>query len=167
MTSDLSSIAINACYLGNKMIQCVAFSWEVTGSHQHWQTTLLLGPDESVQTGMLISGRERRLLIKSICGLLLMRSRGQLPGPMGDSFTSVCSCSTRGSDALFRLSWGLHSHAHTYTHTDTQIKSNKSDSLNIMLISFNLSGPWSPEKVERFVYVTIYMSNWLLKTVVK
>ena len=54
-----------------------------------------------------------------------------------------------------------------YTHTDTQIKSNKSDSLNIMLISFNLSGPWSPEKVERFVYGTIYMSNWLLKTVVK
>ena len=54
MTSDLSNTAINACYLENKMIQFVFFSGWVMGAAHHWHVNLLLGLDESVQTGMLI-----------------------------------------------------------------------------------------------------------------
>lgn len=54
MTSDLSNTAINACYLGNKMIQFVFFSRWVIGSAHHWHVNLLLGLGESIQTGMLI-----------------------------------------------------------------------------------------------------------------
>lgn len=53
MTSDLSNTAINACYLENKMIVFIFQRTRHWGS-PHWHVNVLLGLDESFQTGMLI-----------------------------------------------------------------------------------------------------------------